>query len=55
MRTKIIRVDPSKDNDYTGIAIIDIKNHTIDSRILRTDNPDPNSWLHGFMEETKKK
>lgn len=52
MSTKIISVDPSKDNDYTGIAIIDTKNHTIESRILRTDNPDSNGWLHGFMEET---
>lgn len=53
MSTKIISVDHSKDNDYTGVAIIDTKNHTIKSIILRTDNPDPNSWLYGFMEDSK--
>lgn len=42
--------------DYTSLEIIDLRDRTIDSRIIRTDNPDPNFWLKKFWrneQETK--
>lgn len=54
MSKKNISFDTADTKDYSAITIIDIKKNTIESRILRTDNPNPNSWLRGFMEETKK-
>jgi len=45
-----------REPDYTSLGVIDLKNKTIESRIIRTDNPDPNSWLKKFWrneQETK--
>lgn len=53
MCKKIIRVDTAFGHDYTGLTTIDTKDGTIESRIIRTDNPDMNSWLYGFMEDSK--
>ncbi len=47
--TTFIGVDlAEKEPDYTSLGVIDLKNKTIESRIIRTDNPDPNSWLKKF-------
>lgn len=50
---KMIGVDTATGNDYTGLTTIDTQKGTIENRIIRTDNPDPNSWLYGFMEDSK--
>lgn len=42
-----------KEPDYAGILKIDLKNKTIESRIIRTDNPDPHSWVKKFFENEK--
>ena len=47
-----------REPDYTSLGVIDLKNKTIESRIIRTDNPDPNSWLKKFWrneQETNEK
>lgn len=53
MCKKIIRVDTAFGHDYTGLTTIDTQKGTIKNRIIRTDNPDMNSWLYGFMEDSK--
>ncbi len=57
LATTFIGVDfAEKEPDYTSLGVIDLKNKTIESRIIRTDNPDPNSWLKKFWlneQETK--
>jgi len=55
--TTFLGVDLSKNEpDYASLSIIDLKDKTIENRIIRTDNPDPNSWLKKFLrneQETK--
>jgi hypothetical protein len=55
--TTFIGVDLAESEpDYTSLGVIDLKNKTVESRIIRTDNPDPNSWLKKFWRnehETK--
>jgi len=57
LATTFIGVDlAEREPDYTSLGVIDLKNKTIESRIIRTDNPDPNSWLKKFWlneQETK--
>ena len=55
--TTFFGVDLSENEpDYTSLKIIDLRERTIESRIIRTDNPDPNSWAKKFWrneQETK--
>lgn len=39
-----------REPDYTSLGVIDLKNKTIESRIIRTDNPDPHSWVNKIMD-----
>ncbi len=43
--------------DYTSLGIIDLKNKTLVSRIIRTDNPKPDFFYKQFVknEQEKKK
>lgn len=52
---KMIGVDTATGHDYTGLTTIDTRKGTIENRIIRTDNPDMNSWLYGFMEKIVEK
>lgn len=42
-----------KEPDYSGLLKIDLKDKTIESRIIRTDNPDPQSWLKMFLRKNE--
>lgn len=57
LTTTFIGVDLSENEpDYASLRIIDLKDKTIENRIIRTDNPDPNSWVKKFWrneQETK--
>lgn len=51
-----IGVDLSENEpDYTSLVITDTKSKTIESRIIRTDNPDPNSWIKKFLRNEQEK
>lgn len=39
--------------DWSSLGIIDTKSKTIESRIIRTDNPKPDFWLKKFLENEK--
>lgn len=46
-----VALDIGKGEDKSVISIYDKLHKTIDSRIIRTDNPDAQSWLRQFMKE----
>lgn len=49
--------DPSaKCPDYNSLSLYDSELKPLDSKIIRNDNPDPNSWVKKFWrneQETK--
>lgn len=47
----IVDVDVAVGHDRNGFVIIDTKDNSISSRVIRTDNPDPNSWMKNFFPE----
>lgn len=54
--TTFIGVDLSERKpDWSSLGIIDLKNKTIESRIIRTDNPKPDFWLKKFLENKREK
>lgn len=54
--TTFIGVDLSERKpDWSSLGIIDLKNKTIESRIIRTDNPKPDFWFKKFLENEKEK
>lgn len=44
-----------KEPDWSSLGIIDLKNKTLESRIIRTDNPKPDFWFKKFLENEKEK
>ena len=54
--TTFIGVDLAENEpDYTSLGVIDSKNKTIESRIIRTDNPKPDYFFKQFIENEQEK
>ena len=54
--TTFIGVDLNESEpDYTSLGIIDLKNKTLVSRIIRTDNPKPDYFYKQFIKNEQEK
>jgi len=52
---EITAIDIGDGNDKSVLSVFDKQNNTISSRIIRTNNPDTQSWLRSFMAKEENK